>query len=324
MTPLSRGKDLRRSTMKFFRGFDDPSAYSGGYVAIGNFDGVHLGHRSMMARLVGNARSAGVPAVVFTFDPHPIAILRAGAAPPSLTTLDRKLELLDACGADCVIAWRTDAALLSLTPREFFDRIILQELAARGLVEGPNFFFGHNRAGSVATLQEFCDAAGITLDVVPPLKVGDHLVSSSEVRRLITAGRVAEARGLLGAGYQIQGVVSRGAERGRTIGFPTANLEQVAAVLPAEGVYAGRAWHASQMFAAGINIGPNPTFGEQARKIEVHLIDFAGDLYGQTLRVEFIDRLRDTTRFDGLDALKSQLHADMHAARTLANTEPAG
>lgn len=310
--------------MKFLRGFDDPPAYRGGFVAIGNFDGVHRGHQSMMARLVANARSAGVPAVAFTFDPHPITILRGGQAPPSLTTLERKLELLEQCGADCAIAYRTDRALLNLPPREFFDLVIVGELAARGLVEGPNFFFGHNRAGSIETLREFCDEAGLLLEVVPPVKVGDHLVSSSEVRSLIAAGRVARARDLLGYPYLIQGTVTRGAERGRTIGFPTANLEHVPTVLPAEGVYAGRAQQGGCWFAAGINIGPNPTFGDQQPKLEVHLADFSGDLYGQMLRVEFLDRLRDTTRFNGVDELKAQLRNDMNAARTLANALPSG
>lgn len=305
--------------MKFLRGFDDPPAYRGGFVAIGNFDGVHRGHQTMMVRLVANARSAGVPAVAFTFDPHPITLLRAGQAPPSLTTLERKLELLEQCGADCVIAYRTDKALLHLTPRDFFDQVVIGELAARGLVEGPNFCFGHNRAGTIETLREFCDDAGLLLEVVPPVKVGDHLVSSSTVRGLIAAGRVARARELLGYPYLIEGIVARGAERGRTIGFPTANLERVPTVLPSEGVYAGRARQGARWFAAGINVGPNPTFGDQRPKLEVHLADFTGDLYGQTLRVEFLDRLRDTTRFSGVDELKTQLRKDMDAARALAN-----
>lgn len=305
--------------MKTLRGFDDPPAFCGGFVAIGNFDGVHRGHQSMIARLVANARAAGVPAVVFTFEPHPITILRAGHVPPSLTTLERKLQLLEQAGADCVIAYPTDRALLNLTPREFFDRIILGELAARGLVEGPNFFFGHDRAGNIDTLNEFCSAAGLVLEVVSPVRIGDHLVSSSEIRGLITAGRVAEAGNLLGSPYLIRGMVAHGAERGRTIGFPTANLEGIATVLPIDGVYAGRARQGAggKWFAAGINVGPNPTFGEQQRKVEVHLVDFAEDLYGQNLEVEFLARLRDTTKFSGIDELKAQLQKDIAAARAL-------
>ena len=306
--------------MRILHGFEDPSAYRGGFVAIGNFDGVHRGHQSMIGTLMRNARAAGVPGVVFTFDPHPIAILRAGHTPPSLTTTARKLELLERCGVDCAIVYPTDRQLLDLTPQEFFDRIILEELFAAGLVEGPNFYFGHNRAGNVQVLEEFCRVAGIKLDVVPPVTVGDRLVSSSEVRGLIAGGKVDEAALLLGHQYQIDGVVGRGAERGRTIGFPTANLEHIPTVLPLDGVYAARVAYCGRVYAAGVNVGANPTFAEQQRKIEVHLLDFHGNLYGEPLAVEFLRRLRDTRRFQSVAELTEQLRLDMQKVRELANT----
>ncbi len=305
--------------MEVFRGLDDAVGCRNGFVSIGNFDGVHRGHQSMIAELIRNAREHGVPAVVFTFDPHPIALLRPGQSPPPLSTTERKIELLSQCGVDGVIVYPTDQELLQLTAREFFDRIILGRLGARGLVEGPNFFFGRNRAGTIETLREFCAAAGIELETVPPVVVGDHLVSSSEIRRLIAEGQVREAGFLLGATYRVSGTVVRGAERGRTIGFPTANLEGIRTVLPRDGVYAGRALVRGTWFAAGINIGPNPTFADQERKVEVHLADFSGDLYGCRLAVELIERLRDTVRFDGIERLKSQLAIDIDRARALAD-----
>lgn len=310
--------------MRNLRGLTDAASIRGGYVSIGNFDGVHRGHRSMIAALIGRARTARAPAVVFTFDPHPIALLRPQQSPPPLTTAERKLELLAECGVDAVVVYPTDAALLGLSPREFFDRVVVRQLAAQGLVEGPNFQFGHERAGNVRMLDEFCGAAGMSLDVVPPVSVGDQLVSSTTIRRLVLEGNVKSAANLMGSRYRIRGRVTQGARRGRTIGFPTANLEQVRTVLPCDGVYAGRARVGEAWFAAGINVGPNPTFAEQVHKVEVHLIDFAGDLYGSELDVEFLDRLRDTVPFAGIDALQDQLGRDMSRVRALAEAVPAG
>src|SRR5262249_37357332 len=156
----------------------------------GNFDGVHRGHQSMIAALTQNAARERAPALIFTFDPHPIALLRPGQSPPPLSTTERKIELLSKCGLDGVIVYPTDRALLDLTPRAFFGRVVAGQLQARGLVEGPNFFFGHDRRGNVETLREYCAAAGMKLDIVPPVIVGDRLVSSSEIRRLIADGSV--------------------------------------------------------------------------------------------------------------------------------------
>lgn len=306
--------------MKLLHGFHDPAAYQGGYVSIGNFDGVHRGHRTMIARLIELARRDGVPAVVMTFSPHPIEILRPQHAPPPLTTIERKAELLAECGVDCVIAYPTDHALLQLTPDEFFQSILLTKLRARGMVEGENFFYGHDRAGNVHTLQAACEAAGMTLDVITPVQLGSRIVSSSVIRRLVAEGDVAEAAELLRSPYQLRGLVTTGAARGRTIGFPTANLIDVATEFPKNGVYAGRVKWQGRWVAAAINIGSNPTFSEHQRKFEVHLLDFHEDLYGQILDVDFITRLRDTRPFASIDELVAQLHKDVAQVRTLTAT----
>jgi len=304
--------------MQVHRGYDDIAGCRNGFVSIGNFDGVHRGHQGMIATLLRNAAEEAAPAVIFTFDPHPITLLRPERSPPPLTTTDRKLELLAQSGVEHVVVYPTDQALLNLSPREFFDQIVLDRLDVRGLVEGPNFFFGRDRAGSIRTLHEFCSAAGRLLEVVPPVLVGEQLVSSTEIRRLIGAGQMRAAGELLGTSYRITGTVVRGAERGRQIGFPTANLEEIGTVVPGDGVYAGRARVGSNWFAAGINVGPNPTFADRQRKVEVHLIDFSEDLYGSHLTVELIERLRDTQRFDGITALQAQLADDVSRARALA------
>ncbi len=298
--------------------FQDPTAYRRGFVSIGNFDGVHRGHRSMIAALVDKARAGGVPAVVFTFDPHPITLLRPGSAPPPLSTVHRKAQLLEELGVDCLIVYPTDQELLDLSPREFFDRIILEKIEASGLVEGPNFFFGRDRAGDIHKLHEYCDESGLDLKIVQPVSMSGRMVSSTAIRGLIATGDVARAAELLGHRYRIRGQVTRGAMRGKELGFPTANLESVPTVLPQDGVYAAIGILEDASFPAAINVGPNPTFGEHERKLEAHLIGYSGDLYGKTLDVEFVEHLRATASFEGIDQLKEQLSRDIERARTLA------
>lgn len=295
-------------------------------MAIGNFDGVHRGHARIARRLIAKAREANGPALVFTFDPHPVRLLRPEAAPPPLTWTDRKAELLHELGVDSLIAFPTDEALLALSPEEFFNQIVRQRLAARAMVEGPNFFFGHNRAGNIETLGRLCQGAGLSLDVVEPLVVGGAYVSSSRVRALIQQGDVRLAGELLTRPYRIRGMITHGAGRGAKIGFPTANVDAIDTLLPGGGVYAGRAITSEEnrdtnptrkrgTWPAAINIGANPTFGEHALKVEVHLIGFAGNLYGQPLEVDFLARLRDIQPFESVAALKDQLARDVAEAR---------
>jgi riboflavin kinase / FMN adenylyltransferase len=301
-----------------------PSELRRGAVTIGNFDGVHRAHARIVERVLDKARALGGPAVVFTFDPHPVRLLRPHEAPPPLTWTDRKAELLARLGADAVIAYPTDEELLQLDAAEFFERIVRQQLDARAIVEGPNFYFGRGRRGTIDVLRQLTASAGISLDVVEPLSVGDEFVSSSRVRRLLSAGDVDGARALLTEPYRIRGMVVHGAGRGKKLGFGTANLDAVDTLLPGPGVYAGRGFVNNVPWAAAINIGPNPTFGEQSMKVEVHLLDWDGSpMYGQPLEVDFLKRLRDIQRFTGVDALKQQLQHDLVAARTACQDQPA-
>lgn len=308
--------------VKLIRNLSDPTGLSGitdslrgGAVAIGNFDGVHLGHAMLASRLVAASRSVDGPAVVFTFDPHPVRILRPEAAPPPLTWTDRKAELLGQLGVDAVIAYPTDTQLLELSAQDFFRQIVVERLAAREVVEGANFYFGRGRAGTIDVLRRLCVSAGIGLDLVEPVIIGGEPVSSSRVRKLIADGQVDEADRLLTAPYRVRGMVRHGAGRGMKLGFPTANVDAIDTLLPGPGVYAGRAMAQGSPWPAAISVGPNPTFGEQAMKVEVHLIDFRGSLYGEPMEVDFLSRVRDIQRFDNVPALLKQIESDVAEAR---------
>ena len=307
---------VRGELVSVIRSLDSiPAWFTCGAVAIGNFDGVHRGHARLIERLRQKASEVGGAATVFTFDPHPVVVLRPEAAPPPLTWVERKAELLKDLGVDAVIAFPTDLALLRLSPREFFDRVVANSLGAKAVVEGPNFRFGHGRAGDIPLLREFCRQAGVALEVVEPMTDGDGTISSSRVRDRIRLGDVDTARQMLTQPYRVRGMVTHGARRGGSLGFPTANLEAVDTLLPGLGVYAGRACAAGRSWPAAINIGPNPTFGEHGSKFEVHLIGFDGSLYGQPLEVDFLSRLRDIHPFGSSEELTRQLQADVRAAR---------
>lgn len=287
-------------------------------MTIGNFDGVHRGHAKIVERLIRKSLAVGGPAIVFTFEPHPVRLLRPELAPPPLTWTERKAELLSELGVDSIIAYPTDEALLALSPSEFFDRIVCEKLGARAMVEGPNFFFGRDRAGDIEVLGQLCHQHDIDLEIVEPLVVGGAFVSSSRVRAAIAGGDVQLARQLLTRPYRIRGMVTHGAGRGAKIGFATANVDAIDTLLPALGVYAGRARTAHAAWPAAINVGPNPTFDEHAVKVEVHLIGYAGSLYGAALEVDFLQRLRDIVPFDSVANLQSQLQLDVQAVRDIA------
>jgi len=301
----------RRSLFK-----SDPIGAHGGAISIGNFDGVHRGHAALITRLRAMADSIGGPAVAVTFDPSPAAVLRSSNVPPQLTTIARRTELLRSCGADLVLACQTDADLLSQSAEDFFRRLVVDELRARGVVEGPNFFFGKDRRGNTEMLMQLCETHRIAIEIVDPRLEGDAWVSSTRIRDLIGSGDVMKANALLTSPYQIRGTIVSGAARGRQIGFPTANLESIGTLIPGAGVYACRAWlDDGKLHDAATHIGPNPTFGDKAVKVEVHLLDFSGDLYGDDLNVQFLSRIRGVERFASTEALTTQLRLDIDAIR---------
>jgi riboflavin kinase/FMN adenylyltransferase len=301
-----------------------PSNCQGGAVAFGNFDGVHRGHSTLLNELIQRARALSVPAVAVTFDPHPLQLLRPEQFQPVLTTVSDRAELIQSLGVNHVLILQTTPELLLLSAEEFFENVIRSRLSAHALVEGINFGFGRHRQGNIETLRLLCDQSGLELTVVPPFTTAEGtVVSSSRVRTALVHGEVRSAADLLGRPYQIRGIVGQGQKRGRTIGFPTANLEKIETLIPGEGVYAVRAWQSEGSgWPAAANIGPNPTFGESTKKVEVHLIGFQGELIGQTLAVDFIDRLRETRKFPTVDALVEQLKKDIESAQIILGDHP--
>jgi len=279
-----------------------------------------LGHARIVERLLAVAQRVNGPAVVFTFDPHPGRILRPEAAPAPLSWTRRKARLLGQLGVDAVIAYPTDRAFLGLDAREFFDRIICERLAARALVEGPNFFFGRGRGGTIDVLRRLCAEENVILEVVGPLQIGETVVSSSRIRRLIMAGGVEEARSLLGRPYRIRGTVVTGERRGAKLGYPTANIEGIDTLLPSEGIYAGLALVDATSWPAALSVGPNPTFDETALKVEAYLVGYEGSLYGRSIEVDFLARLRDIKRFHSADDLVTQVDRDVAATRQIVSS----
>lgn len=297
-----------------------PAACRDGVLSIGNFDGVHRGHAALVAEARRQARSRGRPAIALTFDPHPLQLLRPESFQPILSSLGDRAALLQIAGADQVVVLETTPELLRLSADDFFQSVIRGQLGVRGLVEGPNFAFGRNREGTVETLTQLCGQAGVELTVLQPVLQDGRPISSSRVRRALEQGAVCEAASLMGHPYRLRGTVVAGQRRGRALGFPTANLEQVPTLIPGDGVYAVRVQKGDEgplSWPGAANIGPNPTFGEQQRKVEVHLIGFTGDLLGHTLAVDFLGRLRDTRKFASAEELVEQLRLDIAKAQQI-------
>lgn len=295
---------------------DSLRSVQGGVITIGNFDGVHRGHAALLSEVRRLADRTSGPAVAVVLDPHPASILRPAKAPTRLTWIERRAELMDRLGIDALVVCKIDREFLAMQATEFFQSLVIDRLAARAMVEGPNFFFGHNRGGDVDVLRELCGANQIDLQIVPPTKYDGQMISSTRIRNLLESGRVEEATRLLGAAYRIGGTVVPGDSRGRQIGFPTANLSGIDVVLPAAGVYGGLATAGEKTHQAAIHIGPAPTFDRQGLlRVEVHLLDYDGDLYDQVLLVDFIMHVRDIARFDSAQRLVEQLHNDVTTIR---------
>ncbi len=302
-----------------FQALDAPLANEcrHGAISIGNFDGVHLGHQALLIETMKQAHACAGPAVAVTFQPHPQQLLRPDAFQPTLTTVAHRAELLENHGADYVVVLHVTPAFLQLGAREFFERIVRDRLAARAVIEGFNFGFGRKREGTTDLLKALGQESGVGVTLVKARELDGKPVSTSRVRAELTAGHVAGARQLMGRPYRLIGRVGSGQKRGQTLGFPTANLHDVSTLVPGTGVYAVRVLHGGSTWPGAANIGPNPTFGEEASKIEVHLIGFQGDLYDTTLMVDFYERIRATRTFSSPTELIEQLRRDVEQAKTL-------
>jgi riboflavin kinase/FMN adenylyltransferase len=291
-------------------------------VTIGNFDGVHLGHRVILARVVQRARELGGQAVAITFDPHPLKLLRPEMALPLLTTPEQKLQLMAGSGLDAVVVLPFTPEFAALRARDFVGQYFCERLQVREVVIGHDYCFGRGREGNIDLLKEMGAGSGFTVQVVWAVEAEGAVVSSSLIRALLRLGKVGEAGRLLGRAYGVSGQVVRGKGRGgKLLGVPTANIRPVNELLPASGIYAVRVHRGTEVLPGVANIGTCPTFDNSEFSLEVHLFDFSGDLYGEDLGVDFSARLREERRFPSIEALAAQIHADIAQARQVLAAE---
>jgi riboflavin kinase/FMN adenylyltransferase len=289
-------------------------------LTVGVFDGVHLGHRHLISRLTELARKQGLTSGVVTFAQHPQEVLFPQTKLPFLTDLAQRKKLLKDEGVKVIITLSFTPELASLSPRQFLG-MLKKYLRMRGLVVGPDFALGQNREGNVENLSQLGKEMGFSVTVVPPLMINGEVVSSTAIREALASGDMKRAQSLIGRPFSLQGRVTSGAMRGAGLGFPTANLEaSPQQALPAEGVYASRVHINNQAYPAMTNIGQRPTFGESQRVVEVYLLDYQGDLYGQELAVDIIERLRGEIKFDSPEELKQQIAEDIKQGTAILKT----
>ena len=294
-------------------------------LTIGNFDGLHIGHRQILRTVIDRARARDGEAVVYTFDPHPRKGLQAARAPSLLTTTEQKLELLAAAQIDLVIVEPFTAEFATTTPESFVRDHVHARVAPLEVYVGYDFHYGRDRAGSMRLLTELGPRLGFAVTIIPEVTIGGRDVSSSRIRELLAAGDVEEAKRMLGRSFAVRGTIVEGDRRGRTLGFPTANLAPENEVVPGHGVYAGHVRlldagspAAGTRFAAVTNVGRRPTFKDADPALaEAHLLDFDGDLYGRRIELSFESRLRGERKFPGADALREQIARDVEVARQM-------
>lgn len=297
----------------------------GAVVTVGTFDGVHRGHWAVLQEVRARARASGRRGVLVTFHPHPLRITHPELAPRLLTTPEEKKEILAESGLDFAVFIPFSPVLAGYSPARFVEEILVQRLGVRELVIGYDHGFGRGRSGDVDTLRTIGGDLGFAVDVVQPVLADGEAVSSSSIRRALEAGNVGAARRGLGRPYSLRGVVVRGDGRGRELGFPTANLrvDDGDKLIPPPGIYAVRGVLRAGTHSGALHLGPRPTFRGSPPSIELHLIDFEGDLYGEAVRVDFVQRLRDVRPFDTADALVAQMRDDVSlAAAVLAREAP--
>lgn len=295
----------------------DHTVYPRPVLALGNFDGVHLGHQAIFDRVAAQANAIEGTAMVLTFDPHPVAVLSPERAPQLLTTFEQKMRLIEALGIGVGLRIGFTDQFAQQQPEAFIRDVLVDEIGIRHVVVGYNYRFGHNRSGTPELLCEAAETYGYEVTVVEPINEGGMTVSSSNIRQLVTVGKVEEASRLLGRYYAIEGRVVEGFQRGRTIGFPTANVESINEIIPQTGVYAVQVEWAGQAYDGVANVGYNPTFDNEGLSVEAHVFDFDADLYGQSVRVAFIRKIRDERKFASVDELTTQIASDAATARSI-------
>jgi len=292
--------------------------HKGGLVAVGTFDGVHLGHQAIINALRRRSSQTGEKSIILTFDIHPMATVNPAKRPPLLTPAEEKIRLIGALGVDTLVLARFDERFANLTPGKFIKDILVDRLEAAEVFVGDNFTFGRGASGDITFLKESGSRYNFRVNVIPPVRMGGATISSTRVRSLLANGKVREARLFLGRSYALYGRVVHGVDRGRTIGYPTANLKPHYEVVPADGVYVGRIRIRSKDFNGLLNIGTQPTFRRDARRlIEAHIFDFDQQVYGEDIRVTFLERIRDEIAFENKEALARQIEKDVARAKEI-------
>jgi riboflavin kinase/FMN adenylyltransferase len=302
--------------MRLFHGIDNAEIQRPTVLTLGVFDGLHLGHQLIVRTVAERARAVAAVPTVITFDPHPRAVLHPESAPPLLQTLDQKVEGFGVLGIEQTIVIRFDEQFSQIRAQDFLREVVNDRLQAKEVFLGLGFAFGHNREGNIELLKRVSRELGFFAAEVPEVRIRSQRVSSSKVRRLLTEGKVNLARRLLGRPYGVEGLVERGAERGRQLGFPTANLHPRNRVIPRNGVYVTGTLIDGQWRRSITNVGVRPTFGADSEpSVETFVMDWAGDLYGDVVRVRFLHRLRAERKFGSIDELKTQIERDVARAR---------
>jgi riboflavin kinase/FMN adenylyltransferase len=287
-------------------------------LTIGNFDGVHKGHLALFDRVKERARAIGGQSVVMTFDPHPIKVMKPGNGPPLITLGEQKLRLINDADIDVIFFIPFTKQFAAISARDFVQNILIKKIGMKELIVGYDYAFGRNREGNIKLLQEMGNHFDFAVHVVEPIRIDDSLVSSTSIRKLVHEGNLSKAKALLGRDYQISGSVVKGKNRGgRLLGFPTANLKLIDELTPKAGVYAVKVLIDDQTYEGLTNVGYNPTFGNGVFSVETHILDFSGDLLGKSIRVNFIQRLRDEKNFETVGDLADQIGQDVKHARTL-------
>ena len=296
--------------------FHFPPLANGSVVTVGTFDGVHLGHLAVLREIAGRARAAGRKSVLVTFEPHPLEVVNPQAAPLLLTTPPERREILAQTELDYAVFLRFDQRLAGYSPERFVEEVLLQGCGMKELVIGHDHGFGRGRSGDVGTLRRLGASLGFAVDVVVPVEIAGHPVSSTQIRRAVAGGDLGTAARLLERRYSVSGRVTRGEGRGRTLGVPTINLGGLSPrkLLPPDGVYAAWVEWRGGRVGGMLNQGPRPTFGELRRTVEVNLFDFSEDIYGEWVKVEWVERIRDVQRFASPEELVRQLQRDREQA----------
>ena len=297
--------------MKIVRDVKNPCGFKNPVIALGNFDGIHIGHQALIRKTVDMAKSIDGTAVLFTFYPHPLKVIRQTSTPFIIQRFKEKVLIAEKLGIDVVACARFTKNFANMNPKTFIEDILIKGFSAKGICVGHDYTFGEGAKGGIKTLREYSNTFGFELVVIPPIKLHGTIVSSTKIREFLQKGNIREANEFLGRAYSISGVVKKGDGRGTSLGFPTANIYPKNEIMLQDGVYAAYVYVDDKKFKAGVNVGYNPTFKGKNKHIEAFLIDFERDIYGKRIRIEFIEFIRDEKKFRRISDLIEQIKKDI-------------